>query len=73
MWIQVLCVSIFALIFGTSLLFLGYRYFFFLLPFWGFFAGFGLGAGTVTMLFGSFLLILKELYFVGANNPRPVY
>lgn len=65
MWIQVLCVSIFALIFGASLLFLGYRYFFFLLPFWGFFAGFGLGAGMVTLLFGGGLLATATGWIMG--------
>lgn len=53
MFIQVLCVSLFAFIFGAALLFLGYRFFFLLLPFWGFFAGFGLGAGMITLFLGD--------------------
>lgn len=53
MFIQVLCVSLFALLFGAALLFLGYRFFFLLLPFWGFFAGFALGAGGVHLFLGE--------------------
>jgi hypothetical protein len=53
MFLQVLCVGIVAILLGLILLFSGYRFFLFLLPIWGFFAGFALGAGTVTLIFGD--------------------
>lgn len=51
--LQLLCVGLIALALGLVLLFSGYRFFLLLLPIWGFFAGFGLAAGGVTLLFGD--------------------
>ncbi|MBV9324012.1 MAG: hypothetical protein JO352_09530 [Chloroflexi bacterium] len=45
-----------ALLFGMLLLFGGCRFFIFLLPIWGFFFGFGLGAQAVQALFGDAFL-----------------
>lgn len=50
---ELLCISIVALLFGVVLAFGGYRFFLFLLPLWGFFFGFGLGAQAVQALLGQ--------------------
>ena len=50
---ELLCISIIAILFGTILAFGGYRFFLFLLPLWGFFFGFGLGAQAVQALLGQ--------------------
>lgn len=62
---QVLCVALVALIFGTLVCFAGYRLFIVLLPFWGFFAGFALGAGALTQLFGYGFLSTVTSWIVG--------
>jgi hypothetical protein len=54
-----------ALFFGSVLLFGGYRFFMFLLPIWGFFFGFGLGAQTVQALFGQAFLSTATSWVVG--------
>lgn len=43
----VMCGGMIALLFGLVLAFAGYRLFLFLIPIWGFFFGFGLGAQTI--------------------------
>jgi hypothetical protein len=53
MGFEVFCATLIALFLGAVILFGGYRLFLILLPIWGFFFGFGLGAHTVTMLFGQ--------------------
>ena len=53
MSLELLCVSMVAILFGALLAFGGYRFFLFLLPLWGFFFGFGLGAQTVQALLGE--------------------
>lgn len=53
MGFETLCVSILALLLGLIALFAGYRFFLFLLPIWGFFAGFFLAVSAVTVLFGD--------------------
>jgi hypothetical protein len=56
MGFETLCVASLALLLGLIALFAGYRFFLFLLPIWGFFAGFFLAVSAVTVLFGhSFL------------------
>jgi len=47
------CTASLGLLFGFILAFAGYRFFLFLLPIWGFFFGFGLGAQSVQALFGT--------------------
>jgi hypothetical protein len=54
-----------ALFFGTLLLLGGYRFFMFLLPIWGFFFGFGLGAESVQALFGEAFLSTITSWVVG--------
>ena len=54
-----------ALLFGSILLLGGYRFFIFLLPIWGFFFGFGLGAQTVQALFGDAFLATVTSWAVG--------
>ena len=54
-----------ALFFGTMLVFGGYRFFLFLLPIFGFFFGFGLGAQTVQVLFGDGFLSTITSWLVG--------
>ena len=54
-----------ALFFGALLMFGGYRFFMFLLPIWGFFFGFGLGAQTVQALFGDAFLATMTSWVVG--------
>ena len=53
MGFELFCATLIALFLGTVILFGGYRLFLVLLPIWGFFFGFGLGAHTVTLLFGD--------------------
>ncbi len=57
--------GIIALLFGAALLFSGYRFFIFLLPIWGFFFGFALGAQTVQALFGDAFLSTVTSWVVG--------
>jgi hypothetical protein len=54
-----------ALFFGSLLLFGGYRFFMFLLPIWGFFFGFGLGAQAVQAVFGDAFLSTVSSWVVG--------
>ncbi len=62
---QQLCVGLITFFFGLLLLFAGYRLFLVLLPFWGFFAGFALGAATVTALFSDQFLATVTGWVVG--------
>ncbi len=50
---ELLCMGSIALLFGTAVIFGGYRLFIFLLPIWGFFAGFMLGAQTIDYIFNT--------------------
>ena len=54
-----------ALFFGATVLFGGYRFFWFLLPILGFFFGFSLGAQTVQALFGDAFLATVTGWVVG--------
>ena len=54
-FIQLLCVGGVMLLFGLVVCFSGYRFFLMLLPFWGFFAGFALGAGIMALFGDGFL------------------
>jgi hypothetical protein len=57
--------TIIALLFATALMFGGYRFFLFLLPIWGFFFGFGLGAQAVQALFSDGLFATVTSWVVG--------
>jgi len=57
MTFELLCMALIALFFGLVVAFSGYKLFLVLLPIWGFFAGFFLGAQTIAFIFddGKFL------------------
>jgi hypothetical protein len=59
------CAGIIGLLFGTALIFAGYRFFIFLLPVWGFFFGLALGAQSIQALFGIGFLSTITSWVVG--------
>jgi hypothetical protein len=61
----VMCGGMIALLFGLMVCFAGYRLFLVLLPFWGFFFGFGLGAQSIQALFGEAFLATITSWVVG--------
>ncbi|MBP6469570.1 MAG: DUF4203 domain-containing protein [Chloroflexi bacterium] len=65
MTFELLCATMIALLFGTMVCFGGYRLFLALLPIWGFFFGFGLGAQTIQALFGDAFLSTVTSWVVG--------
>ena len=65
MTFEILCMATIALMFGLVMVFSGYRLFLFLLPIWGFFAGFFLGAQTIHYLFDVGLFATVTGWVVG--------
>ena len=65
MTFQLICTAILALIIGLLALFAGYRLFLLLLPIWGFFAGFAIGAQATVLLFGGGFLATVTSWIVG--------
>jgi hypothetical protein len=65
MTFEILCMATIALLFGLVVVFSGYRLFLFLLPIWGFFSGFLLGAQTIDALFSTGLLATVTGWVVG--------
>ena len=65
MGFEMFCATIIALMFGTLVCFAGYRLFLVLLPIWGFFVGFALGAQTIQMLLGEAFLGTVTSWVVG--------
>ena len=65
MTFEILCMATIALMFGLVVAFSGYRLFLVLLPIWGFFAGFILGAHTIGFLFNVGLLATITGWVVG--------
>ena len=65
MTFELLCATMIALLFGTIVTFGGYRLFLFLLPIWGFFFGFTLGAQTIQAIFGEAFLSTATSWVVG--------
>src|SRR5512136_2843781 len=61
----VMCGGMIALLFGLAVCFAGYRLFLILLPIWGFFFGFGLGAQSIQALFGQAFLATVTSWVVG--------
>jgi hypothetical protein len=53
------------LLIGLAFTFYGYRLFLVMLPIWGFFAGFWLGASALTLLFGDGFLATTTSWIVG--------
>lgn len=62
---ELLCTVIIGVILGLIICFAGYRFFLLLLPIWGFFAGFALGAGAMTAFFGDGFLATTTSWVVG--------
>lgn len=62
---ELLCATLIALLFGTIVCFGGYRLFLVLLPIWGFFFGFALGAQSIQLLFGQEFLATVTGWVVG--------
>ncbi|HRQ40560.1 MAG TPA: DUF4203 domain-containing protein [Chloroflexota bacterium] len=62
---ELLCATLIALLFGTVVCFGGYRLFLVLLPIWGFFFGFALGAQSIQLLFGEAFLASVTSWVVG--------
>lgn len=52
MTFELFCMGLLALLVGLAVCFNGYRWFLILLPIWGFFFGFGLGAQTLQAILG---------------------
>jgi hypothetical protein len=65
MGFELFCASMIALILGLIICFGGYRLFLFLLPIWGFFFGFALGAQSMQALFGMGFLSTVTSWVVG--------
>ncbi len=65
MTFQLICTAILALIIGVLALLAGYRLFLLLLPIWGFFAGFALGAQATVLLFGGGFLANVTSWIIG--------
>ncbi len=59
------CAGLIGTMFGVLLAFFGYRLFLILLPIWGFFFGFFLGADTMHALFGYGMFISVTSWVVG--------
>lgn len=62
---QIICTAILALIIGVLALVAGYRLFLLLLPIWGFFAGFAMGAHATALLFGLGFLATVTSWIIG--------
>ena len=65
MTFELLCMSLIGLLFGLAVAFGGYRLFLILLPIWGFFFGFGLGAQTLQAIFGVGFVSTVSSWVVG--------
>ncbi|MCH7567226.1 MAG: DUF4203 domain-containing protein [Nitrospirae bacterium] len=65
MTFELFCIALIGLAFGAAMVFGGYRLFLVLLPIWGFFFGFGLGAQTIQVIFGEALLASVTSWVVG--------
>jgi hypothetical protein len=65
MGFELFCATLIALFLGMVICFGGYRLFLFLLPIWGFFFGFALGAGSMQALFGQGFLSTVTSWVVG--------
>ena len=63
--LSILFVALLALIFGLAFCFGGYRVFLVMLPIWGFFAGFWLGAEATALIFGAGFLGTTTGWIVG--------
>ncbi len=57
--------ALFAVLLGAAILFAGYRFFLVMLPIWGFFGGFWLGAYSVSLILGGGFLATTTGLVVG--------
>ncbi len=62
---QTFLIGLFALVVGAAFWLAGYRFILFLLPIWGFFAGFSIGASSMVALFGGGFLSTTTSWLVG--------
>lgn len=62
---EIFCSVLIVIFFGLAVAFWGYRLFLTLLPLWGFFFGFALGAQTMTALFNQTFLATATSWVVG--------
>lgn len=62
---ELFCATVIAVFFGLAVAFAGYRLFLVLLPIWGFFAGFAIGAQSIQLLFGGGFLADVTSWVVG--------
>lgn len=62
---SVLCLGLIALLFGLTLILAGYRFFVTLLPVWGFFVGFYIGAQTIQAILDISFLASITSWVVG--------
>ena len=65
MTFQLICTAIIGLVIGVLALVAGYRLFLLLLPIWGFFAGFAMGAHATTLIFGTGFLSTFTSWIIG--------
>ncbi len=65
MLFQLFCATMIALLLGAVITFGGYRLFLALLPIWGFFSGFALGAESLQLIFGEAFLATVTSWVVG--------
>jgi hypothetical protein len=65
MGFETLCVTLIALLVGLAICFNGYRWFLILLPIWGFFWGFALGAQALQAVFGIGFLATVTSWVLG--------
>jgi hypothetical protein len=63
--IQTLLLGVLAIAIGAAVAFAGYKFFLFLLPLFGFVAGFWIGSAAMTELFGSGFLVEVTSWVVG--------
>ena len=64
--IQTLLLGILAIAIGAAVAFAGYKFFLFLLPLFGFVAGFWIGSAAIAELFGTGMLVDVTSWVVGA-------
>jgi hypothetical protein len=64
-FLSLACAGLIAFLFGLTLCFVGYRFFLFLLPIWGFFFGLWLGAQSMQALFNQGFLATITSWVVG--------
>ena len=65
MGFETLCVTLIALVVGLAICFNGYKWFLILLPIWGFFWGFALGAQALQAVFGIGFLATVTSWVAG--------